>query len=113
MKNIALLTAIILIAGITSYASAPVKITGNLQDEAYIGDVPFSTEVVFNKFMSKTKLNVSILTEEAFINDVPFDTEGIFRKEAAVKKVKSMEMKDEAYIDDVPFDTQTVVRNLK
>ena len=78
----------------------------DFDDEAYINDIPFSTECVtakcrFNKAMSV----VFEIEEEEYVNDIPFNTKYI----AENSNSKTVDFQEEAYIDDIPFNTATIV----
>lgn len=66
----------------------------NFNDEAYIDDIPFNTEMVFHTIINP-EFNFE---EEAFINDIPFNT----------ALLVNFEM-EENYIDDIPFSTNEIV----
>jgi len=76
------------------------------EDEAYINDVPFNTEMVVNNLVAAE----FDLEEENYINDIPFNT-----YEIAFETVESdsnvLEMKEEAYINDIPFNTEVIADN--
>jgi len=78
-----------------------------LEDEAYINDIPFSTEeVVANYSYEKAFSETFEFEEEDYIDDIPFDTYEVaknYRYEKYLKNVFVFE--EEAYIDDIPFDT--------
>ena len=46
-----------------------------LEEEEYIDDIPFDTEMVFYDIMSEESLDQFALTEEKYIDDIPFNTE--------------------------------------
>lgn len=76
----------------------------NLEEEAYINDIPFSTEDIALECKYQHAITVEYnFSEEAYIEDIPFDTECVtaeckYRK--AIKVIFSFD--DEAYIDDIP-----------
>lgn len=93
------LIALITIISINLSAS-----TIQFQEEAYINDIPFNTEVVYLNLM---------MEEEAYINDIPFSTQKIAEAVLIQNSVPEyVDMEEEAYIDDIPFSTSTVVAQL-
>ena len=72
------------------------------EEEAYIEDIPFSTECVTADCMYEKAISVVYnMDEEAYVDDIPFDT----KKIAENSKLEKIDFEDEAYIDDIPFDT--------
>ncbi|MCX6234840.1 MAG: hypothetical protein NT175_09000 [Bacteroidetes bacterium] len=71
-----------------SYSDIP-PATFILEEEAYIDDIPFNTELIAKKVMSKPGADKFTLEEEVYIDDIPFDTEKIvkelYREENLVK----------------------------
>lgn len=85
----------------------------NFEDEAYINDIPFDTEAIFNEVVIEKNLVEFNFNDEEYINDIPFDTEVIADKklyELAFNKEFVIEV--EAYIDDIPFNTEEVCESL-
>lgn len=77
-----------------------------LEGEAYINDIPFSTEMVVNNMMAAE----FDLEEENYINDIPFDTY-VIAFEPKISDTNIFEMEEEAYIDDIPFNTEVIAEN--
>lgn len=85
----------------------------NFEDEAYIDDIPFDTEVIFNEVVLERNLVEFDFDVEEYIDDIPFDTEVIADEklyELAFNKEFAIE--EEAYIDDIPFNTEEVCERL-
>lgn len=94
----------------------------NFQDEAYINDIPFSTEMIFSTIMNpefnfeeeafindipfNTALLVNFEMEEDYIDDIPFSTDKIV---TARTSQEFFPIEEEAYIDDIPFNTELIV----
>jgi hypothetical protein len=74
------------------------------EEEAYINDIPFSTEVVA---LTSLFLSLEKPEEEAYINDIPFNTAQV----SAINtySLVNIHPEEEAYIDDIPFNTANVV----
>ena len=119
LHTAALFTIITVIFSASSFASEI-----NFKDEAYIDDIPFSTEMVFNEimnpefnmeeeaFIDDIPFNTSLMVdfemeEEAFISDIPFSTEEI-AEDYTTTQAADFLMEDEAYINDIPFNTYTI-----
>lgn len=85
----------------------------SMKEEAYIPDIPFNTELIFNKIIAgDTNEQLPQLCEEGYIDDIPFDTRAIVSQLCCEKAMQqTFEMEDEAYINDIPFDTRSVVLN--
>ncbi len=79
------------------------------EEESYINDIPFDTEMVVNEMM----MPEYDFEEEAYIDDIPFDTECI-AKNCIYQKAISVDydMDDEAYVDDIPFDTPAIANEV-
>lgn len=72
-----------------------------LQEEAYIDDIPFST---LNLALQSSSFKEDLaMSEEGYVKDIPFDTEQI----AAAKMLYEMICcyRNESYVDDIPFCT--------
>jgi len=95
MKNIASLLLILLFA-MPVLAAQDMHVTDfQLEDEAYVDDIPFDTrEVVFTLSTD--------MEEEAYVNDIPFDTR-------TVALSAGTELEEEAYVNDIPFNTTDVL----
>lgn len=77
-----------------------------LEDEAYINDIPFNTEIVVNN-LAFAEFD---LEEENYINDIPFNTYEIAFENKNSDTI-NFEMEDEAYINDIPFSTEVIADN--
>lgn len=74
----------------------------DLEEEAYIEDIPFDTEcVTANCRYAKAMSVVFNMEEEEYIEDIPFNTKNI----AENSNLEELDFEDEAYIDDIPFNT--------
>jgi len=72
---------------LTAFATLIVAFSFNLnasninlvpEDEAYINDIPFSTEVVVANYLYNKALHETFeFEEEEYIDDIPFDTEAV------------------------------------
>ncbi len=76
-------------------------------DEGYINDIPFDTEMIVHDYITQF-LDYSF-EDEPFIDDMPFNTEGIA---AGCKYKKALSvifnLEDEPDIEDIPFDTRVI-----
>ena len=72
-----------------------------LQEEAYVDDIPFSTHHL--ALTSESFKEDLALSEEGYVKDIPFDTEQI----AAAQMLNEMLCcyRNEDYVDDIPFCT--------
>ncbi|RLD43424.1 MAG: hypothetical protein DRI89_04610 [Bacteroidetes bacterium] len=122
LQSATLIVIITLVFTTNSFASEV-----NFKDEAYIDDIPFSTEMIFNSimnpefnmeeeaFIDDIPFNTSLMVdfemeEEAFINDNPFSTEEI-AEYYTTTQAADFQMDAEAYIDDIPFNTAKVANH--
>lgn len=112
MKKI--ITLIIVAGTFASFSFASnFSSTFKLNDEAYISDIPFNTELIFNTLMNDPRQSVSLeLTEESYIDDIPFDTQSIYSDAVANKTINPV-LSAESYVDDIPFSTEEVVKQIK
>ena len=79
-----------------------------LEDETYINDIPFNTEMVVNNMM----VAEFDLEEENYINDIPFNTyELALAATESDSDTNNFEMDEETYIDDIPFNTKEIANN--
>jgi hypothetical protein len=77
----------------------------HFEEEAYVNDIPFNTEMVIHDMM----MPEFDFEEEAYINDIPFDTECVAKNCIYMKAIMvDFEMEEEAYVDDIPFDTPSI-----
>jgi len=104
LKTIAILSLII-ISNINVFADGL-----KLRDEAYIDDIPFNTELIFDSVMRlNNNLSTPEMTEESYINDIPFDTETVvesYRSDSALEV--RFRIEDEKPVDDIPFNTREI-----
>ena len=77
-------------------------LTPYFEDEAYINDIPFNTEMVVNEMM----LPEFDFEEEAYVDDIPFATEMVVAAYNYRLAVNSeFDLSEENYVDDIPFNT--------
>jgi hypothetical protein len=80
-----------------------------LSEEAYIDDIPFSTENIFDSLLDVSLNQEFELTEEAYIQDIPFDTKEVI--ETSNENIRSyFDLEEESHINDIPFSTEAIVR---
>ncbi len=100
LQSATLIVIITLVFTTNSFASEV-----NFKDEAYIDDIPFSTEMIFDQLMNPE----FSFGEEAYINDIPFNTFDLAANSKYEKAVSVLfVMDEETYIDDIPFCTYAV-----
>ncbi len=76
------------------------------EDEAYINDIPFNTEMVVNDL----KLAAIDFEDEAYIDDIELDTERIANMYNYQKALEhNFILDEEVYVDDITFDTKAIV----
>jgi len=80
-------------------AIAPV-ISPLLAEEAYIDDIPFSTQHVFDSILDLSLTDTYDLSEEVYIQDIPFNTAEIASENL---DATSFDLEEESYINDIPF----------
>ncbi len=104
MKTIIKSTLALVLFTVTLSANAitPPSSLPTLPEEAYIDDVPFDTEAIFDSLCDASMVECFKLTEETYINDVPFNTEEV------VQENMVFNLPDEEYIDDVKIETKMV-----
>lgn len=86
----------------------------NFENEAYIDDIPFDTEAIFNEVVMERNFVEFDFDDEEYINDIPFNTEVIADKKLyELAFCKEFAIEEEAYIDDIPFNTEEVCLNLE
>ncbi|MDP2723656.1 MAG: hypothetical protein Q8O72_12950 [Bacteroidales bacterium] len=83
-------------------AIAPV-ISPVLAEEAYIDDIPFSTQHVFDSILDLSLTDTYDLSEEDYIQDIPFNTAEIASENM---DATSFNLEEESYINDIPFSTE-------
>ena len=107
IKSIAITATLALLFSINTMAVV------NFEDEAYIDDIPFDTEAIFNAALIERNLVEFDFNDEEYINDIPFNTEVI-----ASEKIydldfnKEFVIEEEEYINDIPFNTEEVCESL-
>jgi hypothetical protein len=89
-----------------------------LKEEAYIDDIPFSTEKIFKRACCYYKhygrfVADLTLPDEEYIDDIPFNTKDIASTRMTGEMLNksfnaTFNLDDELYIDDIPFDTKEV-----
>lgn len=79
----------------------------DFEDEEYIDDIPFNTAKVVANYNYKTAVSSSfVMEEERYVDDLPFDTESIAIRVLFEEAINATyTMEDEDYVDDIPFDT--------
>lgn len=92
----------ILIFALLIFSTNSKASTFQFEDEAYIDDIPFDTEMVVHLLM----LAEYNFEEEAYIDDIPFNTAKIsaqylYNDAMAV----NFELPEELYVNDIPFNT--------
>ena len=110
MKTLLQITAIAtLIVSFSFNLSASIP-NFDLEEEAYINDIPFSTEVVVANYLYEKALSEPFeFEEEAYIDDIPFDTYEVAKTNMYEEYLKNaFVFEEEEYIDDIPFDTEEV-----
>lgn len=86
----------------------------NFEGEAYIDDIPFNTETISSVYAYSNNFSVSFdLEEESFINDIPFSTtEVVSEYNYQIAFNNIFEMPEEIFVEDIPFNTCLVVSEL-
>jgi hypothetical protein len=74
-----------------------------LEEEAYVDDIPFNTELIAYQSMVNNMISTDI---ESYVDDIPFNTRKIFYESLANNMVTASS--DEAYADDIPFCTNNI-----
>ncbi len=85
----------------------------DFEDESYIDDIPFNTACVTANCLYKKATSVVFeLNEDEYVDDLPFSTLEIAQK-YNFKQAVSVEfvMENENYINDIPFDTYQIANN--
>lgn len=103
-KTTTLLITLILVS-FTSVASI-----FEMEQESYIDDIPFNTELVASQALYEQAISVEFyLEEEGYIDDIPFDTETISKVCLSFLGMEEeFHMELEEYIDDIPFNTSKI-----
>jgi len=80
-----------------------------LAEEAYIDDIPFSTQHIFDSLMDVSITQDFDLNEEEYIQDIPFNTEEVLDNASdSISRIFNLE--DESYINDIPFSTEAMAK---
>ncbi len=111
-----LLTTTLVMAFNSSETSDDLNI--QIEDEAYIDDIPFNTENVLNDFdlnnNSVPSDDLMKIEPEKYIDDIPFNTKEIFDDHFDETSYNSIfQLKDENYIDDIPFCTKALINTFE
>jgi hypothetical protein len=87
----------------------------NFNEEAYINDIPFSTECVTAEYLyEKAMAEDYNFEEEAYIEDIPFNTECVTASCRYQKAISIIfEFEEEPYINDIPFNTYALAGRQK
>ena len=80
-----------------------------LTEEAYIDDIPFSTENIFDSLFDVSLTQTFELTEESYIQDIPFDTKEVVESSNNAD-TPDFDLEEESYISDIPFSTEAMVK---
>ena len=110
MKTLLQLTAIATLIVAFSLDLSASTLNFELEEEAYINDIPFSTEEIAANYLYEKALSETFeFEEEAYIDDIPFDTYEVAKNYRYEKYLKNaFVFEEEKYIDDIPFDTEEV-----
>jgi len=113
MKTIKLTTALFLSLIISAMAFSSNSIF-EMEEEAYINDIPFNTADIKDKCLYDMAMSQEFeMEEESYIDDIPFDTECIAVDCLYYKAMNvDFDLPEESYIDDIPFDTSYIASNL-
>jgi len=80
-----------------------------LAEEAYIDDIPFNTETIFDSLLDVNMTQTFNLSEEDYIQDIPFDTQEVVEN-ASDESICTFNLEDESYINDIPFSTEAIAK---
>ncbi len=80
-----------------------------LSQEAYINDIPFNTETIFDSLLDVNMTQTFNLSDEDYIQDIPFDTQEVVEN-ASDESIGTFNLEDESYINDIPFSTQAIAK---
>jgi len=110
MKTLLQLTAITTLVVAFNFNLSASTPNFELEEEAYISDIPFSTEEIAANYLYEKALSETFeFEEEAYIDDIPFDTYAIAKDYLYEKNLKNaFAFEEEEYINDIPFDTEKV-----
>lgn len=84
----------------------------DFEDEKYIDDIPFNTAKVVANYKYKTALaETFVMGEEDYVDDLPFDTRSIANMVVYEEAMNTTYlMDDEDYVNDIPFDTYAIAQ---
>ena len=94
-------------------AAAALAVEFDFEEEAYVNDIPFSTECVSAQCRYNKAIGVEYeMEEESYVDDIPFNTANI-SKASRMNDALEIEYdnEDEAFVDDIPFDTYVVAKS--
>ena len=74
-----------------------------LEEEAYVDDIPFNTELIAYQSLVNDMISHDI---ESYVDDIPFNTKKIYYESLANNM--AVASADEAYADDIPFCTHNI-----
>ena len=95
----------ILVLALLLFSTNSKASTFQFEDEAYIDDIPFDTEMVVHLLM----LPEFDFEEEAYIDDIPFNTAKISAEYYyEIAMAVDFEIDEEAFVNDIPFNTKAV-----
>jgi len=80
-----------------------------LAEEAYIDDIPFSTQNIFDSLYDVNITQTFDLSEEDYIQDISFNTEEVVEN-ASSDTSNSFDLEDESYVNDIPFSTEAIAK---
>ena len=80
-----------------------------LPEEAYIDDIPFSTENIFDSLFDTNLTQEFNLSDESYIQDIPFDTKAVIENSNNIV-TSEFNLEEESYINDIPFSTEAIVK---
>ena len=81
-----------------------------LTEEAYIDDIPFSTEHIFDSLLDASLTHNFELTDEAYIQDIPFDTKEVIDS-SDENIISDFDLEEESYINDIPLFIEALVKH--
>ncbi len=85
-------------------------VISTLTEEAYIDDIPFSTENIFDSLYDVNITQSFDLSMEEFIQDIPFDTEEVVES-ASDYSFNTFNLEEESCINDIPFSTEAIIKS--
>lgn len=74
-----------------------------LEEEDYVDDIPFNTELIAYQALVSDMIETEI---EDYVDDIPFNTKKIYYESLLNDLVLASE--DERYVDDIPFCTREI-----